>query len=93
MQTAPGLESEQWAWNLLKPAPSACQLPYVWHACAGEDVWHAYHLVREGDSVTATTFRKVIRETGGADGSKESEKVKIKVGVPCSPQLHACSLT
>lgn len=47
--------------------------------CAGEDVWHAYHLVREGDSVTATTFRKVIRETGGADGSKESEKVKIKV--------------
>ena len=45
----------------------------------GEDVWHAYHLVREGDSVTATTFRKVIRETGGADGAKESEKVKIKV--------------
>ena len=24
---------------------------------AGEDLWHAYNLIREGDYVTATTFR------------------------------------
>lgn len=26
---------------------------------SGEDLWHAYNLVREGDRVEATTFRKV----------------------------------
>ncbi len=26
---------------------------------AAEDLWHVYNLVREGDHVTATTFRKV----------------------------------
>lgn len=26
---------------------------------AAEDMWHAYNLIREGDHVTATTFRKV----------------------------------
>ena len=50
------------------------------HKSAGEDVWHAYHLVREGDQVTATTFRKVIRESATSD-TKESEKVKIKITI------------
>ena len=49
--------------------------------CAAvEDVWHAYHLVREGDQVTATTFRKVVRESATSD-NKESEKVKIKITI------------
>jgi hypothetical protein len=45
---------------------------------AAEDMWHAYNLIREGDSITATTFRKVTRDTGvGA----ESERVKIKLTI------------
>lgn len=53
-----------------------------------EDMWQVYNLVREGDRVTATTFRKVARETGtGA----ESERVKVKLtvaveGVEFDPQ-------
>eukprot|EP00887_Chlorella_sp_A99_P003861 scaffold11.g3861.t1 len=44
----------------------------------GEDLWHAYNLIREGDLITATTFRKVARESGtGAD----SERVKLKLTV------------
>lgn len=31
-----------------------------------EDMWHAYNLIREGDRVTATTFRKITKDTGGA---------------------------
>ena len=37
-----------------------------------------FNLIREGDHVTATTFRKVSKETGtGA----ESERIKIKLTV------------
>lgn len=43
-----------------------------------EDMWHAFNLIREGDRVTATTFRKVSKDTGiGAD----SERVKLKLTV------------
>lgn len=43
-----------------------------------EDMWHAYNLIREGDHVTATTFRKVAKDSGvGAD----SERVKLKLTV------------
>lgn len=43
-----------------------------------EDMWHVYNLVREGDLITATTFRKVAKDSGtGA----ESERVKIKLTV------------
>ena len=45
---------------------------------AGEDLWHAYNLIREGDQVTATTFRKIQRDAG--TGS-ESERVKIKLTI------------
>lgn len=42
----------------------------------GEDLWHAFNLIREGDRVEATTFRKVQRDTGtGA----ESERVKLRL--------------
>ena len=41
-------------------------------------MWHVFNLIREGDHVTATTFRKVSKETGtGA----ESERIKIKLTV------------
>ena len=43
---------------------------------AGEDLWHTYNLVREGDLVTSTTFRKV--QVGM---NAESERVKIKLQV------------
>lgn len=43
-----------------------------------EDMWHAYNLIRAGDRVTATTYRKVQRETGGGS---ESEKLKLTLTV------------
>lgn len=43
-----------------------------------EDLWHAFNLIRVGDRVTATTFRKIQRESGvGA----ESEKVKLTLTI------------
>jgi hypothetical protein len=54
--------------------PTAALLPLH----AAEDMWHAYNLVREGDKVTASTFRKVAKDTGtGAD----SEKIKLTLTV------------
>ena len=44
----------------------------------GEDLWHVYNLVRTGDLVTATTFRKIQRESGAG---QESEKVKLKLSI------------
>lgn len=45
---------------------------------AAEDMWHVFNLVREGDRVTGTTFRKVAKESGtGA----ESERVKIRLAI------------
>lgn len=43
---------------------------------AAEDIWHVFNLIREGDRVTATTFRKVAVDKGtGAD----SERIKLKL--------------
>mmetsp|Transcript_8174 Transcript_8174/g.24294 ORF Transcript_8174/g.24294 Transcript_8174/m.24294 type:complete len:396 (-) Transcript_8174:410-1597(-) len=44
----------------------------------GEDMWHVYNLVRAGDHVTATTFRKVQRDLGAGT---ESERVKLKLTI------------
>ena len=44
----------------------------------GEDLWHAFNLVREGDRVEATTFRKVTKDLGTGT---ESERVKIRLMV------------
>lgn len=38
-------------------------------------MWHVYNLIRVGDRVMASTYRKVQRETGG--GGSESEKLKL----------------
>lgn len=43
-----------------------------------EDMWHVYNLVREGDRVTATTFRKVSKD---AAAGSESERIKLKLTV------------
>ena len=41
-------------------------------------MWHAYNLIREGDRVTATTFRKIAKDSGvGAD----SERIKLKLTI------------
>jgi protein pelota len=43
-----------------------------------EDMWHTFNLIREGDQVTATTYRKISKDTGvGAD----SERIKLKLTV------------
>ncbi len=48
------------------------------HTHTVEDMWHAYNLIRVGDHITATTFRKVQRDSGvGA----ESEKVKLTLKI------------
>jgi stalled ribosome rescue protein Dom34 len=47
---------------------------------AGEDMWHAYNLIREGDDVTATTFRKVQKDSGGTSAGA-SERIKIKLTI------------
>lgn len=43
-----------------------------------EDLWHAYNLIREGDRVTATTFRKVTRDAGTGSNS---ERIKVKLTI------------
>ena len=72
--------------------------------CSGEDMWHAYNLIREGDAVTATTFRKVQKDSGGTSaGASERIKIKITVRVEdvdfdaegvciCKQQLHCHGL-
>ena len=47
---------------------------------AGEDMWHAYNLIRNGDDVTATTFRKVQKDSGGTSAGA-SERIKIKLTI------------
>ena len=47
----------------------------------GEDVWQIFNLVRAGDHVTASTFRKVTREASGGLGAAESERVRVKLRV------------
>lgn len=42
-------------------------------------MWHVYNLVREGDTVTAKTFRKVTSLS--VDGGGNSEKISIKLTV------------
>ena len=43
-------------------------------------MWHAYNLIREGDTVTATTFRKVQKDSAGTSAAA-SERIKIKLEI------------
>lgn len=44
-----------------------------------EDMWHAYNLISEGDSVTASTVRKV--QTESATGSSTSNRVRTTLTI------------
>jgi protein pelota len=55
-------------------------------------MWHAYNLVRPGDSVTATTFRKVAAPPGAAGGASERVKITLTVSAE-STEYDAAGLT
>lgn len=44
-----------------------------------DDMWHAYNLIGVGDSVQASTVRKVLREV--ASGGRDAERVKLKLEI------------
>ncbi|KAJ3681205.1 hypothetical protein LUZ60_015694 [Juncus effusus] len=44
-----------------------------------DDLWHSFNLIAEGDSVQATTVRKVLRDT--ASGSRDSERMKLNLEI------------
>nr|GMC92726.1 protein PELOTA 1 [Ipomoea batatas] len=44
-----------------------------------DDLWIAYNLIAEGDTVLASTFRKVLRED--ASGGREAERLKLKLQI------------
>lgn len=50
----------------------SASFPYL----PGEDLWHVFNLVRDGDHLTATTFRKVAVDSGLGG---ESERIKMKL--------------
>jgi protein pelota len=41
-------------------------------------MWHVYNLIRQGDRVTTSTFRKIARDSGAGS---QSERVRIKLTV------------
>lgn len=44
-----------------------------------DDLWVAYNLIAEGDTVLAVTVRKVLREA--ASGGRDAERVKLKLEI------------
>jgi len=50
----------------------------VMMADAGEDMWHVYNIIGPGDSLKATTFRKVQSETATGSTTK-TKRVRINV--------------
>ncbi|XP_073314823.1 protein PELOTA 1-like isoform X2 [Primulina huaijiensis] len=44
-----------------------------------DDLWLAYNLISEGDSVLSVTVRKVLREA--ASGGRDAERVKLKLEI------------
>ncbi|KAJ8447069.1 hypothetical protein Cgig2_022798 [Carnegiea gigantea] len=44
-----------------------------------DDLWIAYNLIAEGDSVLAVTVRKVLREA--ASGGRDAERVKLRLEI------------
>lgn len=44
-----------------------------------EDMWHAYNLISEGDSVRSTTIRKV--QTESSTGSSTSNRVRTTLTI------------
>eukprot|EP00049_Salpingoeca_infusionum_P004914 m.85607 g.85607 ORF g.85607 m.85607 type:complete len:398 (-) comp12783_c0_seq3:406-1599(-) len=59
----------------------------------GEDMWHAFNLIRPGDRIRATTMRKVQSES--ATGSVSSQKLKITLTIQVLDvafDVQACTL-
>ncbi|MDD0213369.1 hypothetical protein PSY81_23490, partial [Shigella flexneri] len=46
-----------------------------------DDLWYVYNLISPGDTVRATTVRKVIRESTGRDSTAERVKLKLEIKV------------
>eukprot|EP01113_Clastostelium_recurvatum_P031646 TRINITY_DN3970_c0_g2_i3.p1 TRINITY_DN3970_c0_g2~~TRINITY_DN3970_c0_g2_i3.p1 ORF type:complete len:373 (+),score=103.86 TRINITY_DN3970_c0_g2_i3:26-1144(+) len=44
-----------------------------------EDLWHAYHIIAIGDTVTASSIRKIQKES--ATGSIDTDRVKVSVSI------------
>ncbi|EPS73127.1 hypothetical protein M569_01630, partial [Genlisea aurea] len=44
-----------------------------------DDLWLAYNLITQGDLVSASTVRKVMREL--ASGGRDSERVKLELQI------------
>ena len=40
-----------------------------------EDMWHVYNLIAEHDSLRASTFRKVVKESN--TGTSQSQKIRV----------------
>jgi protein pelota len=58
-----------------------------------EDMWHSYNLVSVGDSVRASTFRKVTTE--GSTGSRQSTKIRLTLTITVEDidfDTQACKL-
>lgn len=45
----------------------------------GEDMWHTYNIIAEGDRLRATTIRKVQQES--ATGSSTSSRVRTTITI------------
>ena len=52
-----------------------------------EDMWHIFNLIAKGDHVTATSFRKVQRETGA--GAPPPCPPRNRAASPRPPLRHA----
>ena len=51
-------------------------------------MWHAYNLICTGDTLRASTFRKIIKV--GQTGSTKSDKVRLNLTLEVSLQNMAC---
>ena len=40
-----------------------------------EDMWHVYNLIAEHDSIRASTFRKVVKESN--TGTSQAQKIRV----------------
>ncbi len=58
-----------------------------------EDMWHAYNLIAVGDSLRASTVRKVVQttDTGTSSTTKKRMKLTIEV-IDVDYDIGACTL-
>ncbi|GFP90999.1 protein pelota 1 [Phtheirospermum japonicum] len=61
--------------NLVRDGPGSVKIVPE----EADDLWVAYNLIAEGDTVVASTVRKVLREA--ASGGRDAERVKLKLEI------------